>query len=563
MNLEQTLLRLEAAKGDPAAIALAAADIVLAAENPNLAPALEAAAVPHWFDESMLRALLGAESPTASVWFEHLTGLAVVERFRAHKAWNVHDVTRQALRRRLASSDEKRFRELSRRAASLVGGHEASHVIERLYHLLSADPDAGCEALRRVWKRWDRFGQIEPLQALARNLDELRDQALLGGRARAYVLVCLISVRLERTELAASYQLAQEAVDLITDTGDELGRFDAYAALGDVLRTSGRTTEALAAYQQARSSLEHVYAEDADFVELAHERSELHTKTGRTFQERGELVNAHLHFDASMALRREAFQADPDNELKKVELAVSYADLGDVLLPTDRALEAEAQYVEALRLFDRMTGEVIGAQRLDENIGRIRLRLGHAAWVHGAPADAMEHFRAAVEVFRRCVEADPEHFGWRNDLAHAYHQIGGVDFRRGDLGATDEKFEGAREIWADLSERDPTNPSWKNALACLHSDFGDLREKQARHDDALREHKVSVKLHKELANSGSSRPQEKRNYADALTSLGTFHLRGASELEDDQQKGAALANAWEALSEANPCRVDRVRLRQY
>src|SRR5262245_694235 len=101
MELEDTLSRLRAAEGDPQKLTLATVDIVLAAHEPGLRAVLETAAVPHWFDASILSALLETDQTTAARWVEQLQRLPMVETFPAHDAWNVHEATRLALRRRL------------------------------------------------------------------------------------------------------------------------------------------------------------------------------------------------------------------------------------------------------------------------------------------------------------------------------------------------------------------------------------------------------------------------------------------------------------------------------
>src|SRR5688572_23739516 len=116
----ETLRRLEAAKGDPSTLALTTVDLVVAQQNPRLLSVLEAAAVPHWFTEEMLRALVEDALPEPDGWFEEVTRLTMVERFHAHAAWNVHEVTRLAIRERLASEHPIRFRDLSMRVASLT-----------------------------------------------------------------------------------------------------------------------------------------------------------------------------------------------------------------------------------------------------------------------------------------------------------------------------------------------------------------------------------------------------------------------------------------------------------
>ena len=59
MSLDDAILRLQAAQGDPDRMVLATAEIVLKGQNdPQLVPVFEAAAVPRWFDAAILAALL-------------------------------------------------------------------------------------------------------------------------------------------------------------------------------------------------------------------------------------------------------------------------------------------------------------------------------------------------------------------------------------------------------------------------------------------------------------------------------------------------------------------------
>ncbi len=72
MNFEDAITRLQAAQGDPQKLTLATVDIVLAAHEPGLRPALEAASVPHWFTPKILAALMETDEAAASAWVEKL-----------------------------------------------------------------------------------------------------------------------------------------------------------------------------------------------------------------------------------------------------------------------------------------------------------------------------------------------------------------------------------------------------------------------------------------------------------------------------------------------------------
>jgi hypothetical protein len=58
MDFSEQLRLLQVAQGDPGQLALATLDIVLASQPLELRRVVEAAAVPHWIDETWLSALL-------------------------------------------------------------------------------------------------------------------------------------------------------------------------------------------------------------------------------------------------------------------------------------------------------------------------------------------------------------------------------------------------------------------------------------------------------------------------------------------------------------------------
>src|SRR5215207_884802 len=198
MDLNDTLRRLEAAKGNPSALALATIDVVLEAHEPKLAGALEAAAVPHWFDEPLLRAMLADAVPDAPDWFEQLTSLTMVERFQAHGGWNVHEVTRLAVRQRMFAERREWFCAYSQRAGAQLEPANPRHAIERVYHLLSCTPETAAIDLRELYREWRRSGALESLQGLATALDELCASQMLTQRNRAHALVTLGLIREER-----------------------------------------------------------------------------------------------------------------------------------------------------------------------------------------------------------------------------------------------------------------------------------------------------------------------------------------------------------------------------
>jgi hypothetical protein len=170
-------------------------------EREELRTALEATAIPHWFDDKILAALLGPElaEGKAPSLLRQLCRLPLVEPFPARglDAWNVHKQMRLALRRRLHSQAHERFNNLSTRASYYLRNlGEADHLkpdarIELLYHELSvgsleiSELTSLCLSLS---SEWSAGYQHQELLALGGMLSELIESAILPSSLHTVVL---------------------------------------------------------------------------------------------------------------------------------------------------------------------------------------------------------------------------------------------------------------------------------------------------------------------------------------------------------------------------------------
>ncbi len=138
--------------------------------------ALNAAAIPHWFDYPFLEAMLGEEA--AEEGYEDLFDLTFVEDFPG-RGYAIHEATRHALLYKLWQADPHQFRTLSQKAADYCAkqagdGYEANQWrSEEIYHQLVANPEVGFERFQKMSTAWANYEQssleqIERLTQLAR-----------------------------------------------------------------------------------------------------------------------------------------------------------------------------------------------------------------------------------------------------------------------------------------------------------------------------------------------------------------------------------------------------------
>src|SRR5262249_46745876 len=111
MKLAEQLRVLEAAKGDPALLALTTVDLVHqklpASDRVRIKHALLSSSVPHWCDRNFLVALLQTTSSECERLFDQLRAVTIVEAFpaRGEQAVNVHEAARLAIREHLRTTD--------------------------------------------------------------------------------------------------------------------------------------------------------------------------------------------------------------------------------------------------------------------------------------------------------------------------------------------------------------------------------------------------------------------------------------------------------------------------
>jgi len=202
MDFAEQIRVLTAAAGDPARLALASIDFAFPqlseAERAALKETLEAVAIPHWYDEDFLKALLEMPAQECATRLVRLRDLTVTETFRARgfARLNVHQAARLAIRRQLNRDQPGRFLELSQRAASWFGDNTTSAArIEWVYHLLCGDSERGADECHRLDQEWLEAGEVGNRLALAFALNELETSGLLNGRARAEALACINHAR--------------------------------------------------------------------------------------------------------------------------------------------------------------------------------------------------------------------------------------------------------------------------------------------------------------------------------------------------------------------------------
>jgi len=432
MNFNEQLELVKAAKGDPAELALATVDLQHAVRPPEerakVREALEVAAVPHWFDEKVLAALLEISVASAVALLVRLRELNVVEPFpaRGRGAMNVHQTVRTALRTRLARDDLDRLRILSNLAYLHFAAEDGTPaVVEKLYHRFISDPARVAEKCGAIFHEWNRAGRHEPLLALRTMLEELLNLepwALPDGLVRGAALYYLVKIRNGYARLndngKTTAKLAEMAIDEFDVAGVHERAVRARVLLGDVLK---REAQSEAGLKDAISAYEGAIALAQGEKSGAGDGS-------------GQRLVSNLYGEIESIQGR----------LGEMAKAGEAARIREQIRPVRPLLRAAVNPENEAIAFEFAAVEL-------EKMGNLAGRLSV--------------LRAALSARQRAAKEQPENVTHQSHLSIAHNRVGDALRKQGDVRAASAAFRDGMAVRELLAKRDPGNREWQRELA--------------------------------------------------------------------------------------------------
>ena len=383
MDFANQLLVLKQAQGDPARLALATVELAYPElpdnEKAALKEALQAAAMPHWCDESILSALLQIPLEESATRLSRLRGLNVVEAFpaRGQSAVNVHETSRLALRLRLFKDDQATFRRLSGWAVSCFAeDYTPSGRIEWIYHLLCAEPDRGATELEKLDRAWTGSAHPEDIHALALAMMELEGSQLVEKPAQAWMLIVIAWSRWLRGEVAQLMDMANQILLLAQETQDLAAEGEAHALLGDAQQAQGHLVEAQAEFEQYLAISRSLAEQNQSNSDWQRELGIAHNRMGDVLRPQGKLEAAQAAYEQSLAIFCSLTEQDPGNVGWQRELGVSHSRVGGVLQALGKLETAQAEFEQYLAISRSL------AEQDPSNAGRQRgLGVATTRWV--------------------------------------------------------------------------------------------------------------------------------------------------------------------------------------
>jgi tetratricopeptide (TPR) repeat protein len=390
----------------------------------DLARALWSAAIPHWFDAAILVALCPELADKAEELYGDLQKLSCVEVF-ADRGHNVHELTRNQLLDRLWQDDRERFRDLSGKAAAYFeNSNKPESQIERIYHLVIAEPENENRELFNLAQLWSNNYRKAEVESLILNLQQQIAANRVTVAVKAETSYWDGRIKFRFYQVKEALERYEAALAFYREIGNRLGEANTLRAIGDVLQFLDRRTEALERYEAALA----FYREIGDRLGEANTLKAI----GDVLQFLKRSTEALERYEAALAFYREIGD--------RLGEANTLIEIGDVLRFLDRRTEALERY-EAALAFYREIGDRLGEANTLKAIGNVLQFLKQST-------EALERYEAALAFYRE--------IGARLGEANTLKAIGDVlqflDRRTEAL----ERYEAAlafyREIGARLGE---------------------------------------------------------------------------------------------------------------
>jgi tetratricopeptide (TPR) repeat protein len=329
MDFQDTLQRLQQASNDPQSLALVTCDILLASRPESLRRAVEAAAVPHWFDAEILRHCLDPDLQSAAEqWYRQIVQLPFCERFPLRGGYNLHESTRLALRKRLCAEAPDRLRVFSGRAAEVFAKPSVHARIENAYQELWADPENAGPLIRRL--EFDLRHKVEDALAFAVALHEcITDDPATPPLVVAWAIWVAATVRAPYLTIQERLQLAQRMLALTAKTNQLDARAAASVLVGDALVEHGHlgdAEQALGHYQRSLEVRERLLAANPESAQAARDVSVSLNKLADFLAQRGlpgDAEQALGHYQRSLEVRERLLAANPESAQAARDVSVS------------------------------------------------------------------------------------------------------------------------------------------------------------------------------------------------------------------------------------------------
>ncbi len=321
--------------------------------------------------------------------------------------------------------------------------------------------------------------------------------------------------------------------------------------LGWLLKSTGRSAEALAALRLARFDQEAPAAAPGASSDARRDLAETVSRIGLLLLDTGKLPEAEMEYGTALALRRKLADDNPAVADFRNSLANSHSNLGLLLSQTGRPREAEAEYREGLAIQQKLADDYPAITDFRNRLASNHNNLGLLLSQTGRPAQAEAEFRTAIVLEEKLADDYPAITDFRNRLARCHINLGLLLSETGRPSRAEAEFRTALALEEKLADDNPAVTDPRRDVASIHTDLGRLLSQMGKPAEAESEYRKALLTFQKLANDNPPVTDFRNALAMSHNNLGTLLLQTArpSEAEAEYRKALAIR---QKLADDNP-----------
>lgn len=266
---------------------------------------------------------------------------------------------------------------------------------------------------------------------------------------------------------------------------------------------------------------------------------------GRVLRHQGQLDDARIALEKSLAVVRELVDLDPSDPSRRAHLGDRLLELGVLTEQTSDPDAATAAYGQAVEVYEGLMEDEPDSVEVRRGLARGLYGLAYELWARAELDAALEILDRAVALLEPLMEEGPDDLRSARLLVEVYARAGGIHRDRGEFEEAAAVTRRAIEIGRFLVEADPTSILNLAALSESASSLGFTLWRMNDLPGALAAYREVLDIDRQLADRDPTNQSRQRDLAIAHSNVGEM-------LRDLGNVGAALESQQAAVAILDP-----------
>ncbi len=263
------------------------------------------------------------------------------------------------------------------------------------------------------------------------------------------------------------------------------------------------------------------------------------------------VVLARTFYTRAFEISKSLAKADPADPLAMVNLAISFASLGDLSLYSGELQEGIGQYRQSLEILQSLVSLDPSNLMAQRELATMCGRLGEAYLRTGQVQESLDFYQKETDIREALVASVPGETRAQRDLSIAYSNLGGLSLQSGDVPAALSFFQKKHNLALTRAAADPADVQAQRDLAISFEKLGSATLRLGRVDEAFDYWKQGMEIAEKLAEADPEDIQVRHELSISYNNLGVVSLQVGNVKEARGYCQRAL-EICEGLVEADP-----------